>query len=145
MPSFGTQRPGRSPGRKGGFNRPRVEHGRPGIGEAVRRVGLPFSRWHEPGARVPPMRVFVPYKGRFRITGTTRDGAGAPLGNCDVRLFRTNEDVLVAEGVSDGAGAFTLFVDTGNSGHFYLVAYLAGSPDRAGTSLNTLTLEPTPF
>lgn len=144
MPTFGTQRPGRSVGRKGGFNRPRVEHGRP-RGDASDRVGMPFSRWHEPGVRVPPMRVFVPYKGRFRIAGTTRDGVGDPLGNCDVLLFRTNEDVLVAEGVSDGGGAFSLFVDTGNSGNFYLVAYLAGATDRATTSVNTLTLEPVPF
>jgi hypothetical protein len=77
--------------------------------------------------------------GAFRLTGTTRDSSGAPLGNCKVSLF-TKGDVEIAETRSDGAGAFT-FTTNQNSGTYYLVAYLAGSPDVAGTTANTLTID----
>lgn len=74
---------------------------------------------------------------RFGITGITRDQFGSPLGNCVVQLFRTSDDLIVAEVVSDPTGAYVIttpfFPDT-----HYLVAYRAGSPDVAGTTVNTL-------
>jgi hypothetical protein len=77
--------------------------------------------------------------GAFRLTGTTRDSTGATLGNCRVHLFNS-ADVEIAETVSDGAGAFS-FTTAQNSGTYYLVAYLPGSPDVAGTTKNTLTID----
>jgi hypothetical protein len=53
-----------------------------------------------------------------------------------VDLFQTGGGIPTMTMVSDGAGVFTF--DNPGSGPFYIVAYLAGSPDVAGTSLNTL-------
>lgn len=73
------------------------------------------------------------------LTGVTRDSAGAALGACTVHLFLTQGDLEVAEMVSDASGNFSFSVGTGTGTKYYIVAYLPGSPDRAGTSLNTLT------
>ena len=77
------------------------------------------------------------FYGQFSISGVTRDGAGAALGNCLVHLFQTSFDIEVAETVSDGSGAFSFSIGN-NAGFFYIVAYKAGSPDVSGTTLNTL-------
>lgn len=71
------------------------------------------------------------------LSGVTKDSAGGLLGNCTVDLFVTGVDTFVASTVSDGSGNFTLLPTV--SGPFYLVAYLAGAPDVAGTTVNTLT------
>jgi hypothetical protein len=71
------------------------------------------------------------------ITGVTKDSAGTPLGNCVVQLFRTLLDALVEEKTSDASGNFSFYNPA--SGPFYIVAYKAGAPDVAGTTLNTLT------
>ena len=70
------------------------------------------------------------------ITGVSRDSTGAPLGNCDLDLYITHVDVLAAQTTSDASGNFT-FANPG-SGPFYIVAYKTGSPDVAGTTVNTL-------
>jgi hypothetical protein len=75
------------------------------------------------------------------MVGTTVNSAGAPLGNCVVQLFKTSNDAIIVETTSDGGGNFTLYRDGGSyspAEQFYLVCYLAGSPDVAGTSVNTL-------
>lgn len=90
-----------------------------------------------------PSSRSVPYQrtlgsAAWRLSGTTRDSAGSPLGSCTVKVFRTADDVLMATLVSDATtGAWS--VDLMTQGPFYTVDYLAGSPDRAGTSVNTLT------
>lgn len=68
------------------------------------------------------------------LTGVTRDSTGAILAGCRVTLNQGN--VIVAEATSDGSGGFT-FSNPG-SGPFFIVAYKAGSPDVAGTTVNTL-------
>ena len=77
------------------------------------------------------------FKGSFSITGVTRDSTGSALGSCTVDLFQTGGDIFVGSTTSDGSGNFTI-VTPNNAGTFYLVAYKAGSPDVAGTSVNTL-------
>lgn len=80
----------------------------------------------------------------FFISGVTRDSTGAPLGYCTVRLFFTandsvsgrSADVEAAQTTSDANGNFSFTVQPGVS--YYIVAYLAGSPDVAGATLNTL-------
>jgi hypothetical protein len=76
--------------------------------------------------------------GWSRITGITKDGAGAALGGCTVHLLRTADDVEVDQVVSD-AGDGTYSVGAPTDGTHYAVAYLPGSPDVAGTTVNTLT------
>lgn len=71
------------------------------------------------------------------ITGVTRDSNNAVLTGCAVELFRTLTDERILVTVSDGSGNY-VFANPG-SGPFYLVAYKAGAPDVAGTSVNTIT------
>ncbi len=90
------------------------------------------------GGRAPrrPFRSPALARSNPVLTGITRDAAEAPLGGCTVKLFRTVDNVFMAETVSDGSGNFTLTAL--GSGPFYIVAYLAGGTDVAGTSVNTL-------
>ncbi len=74
---------------------------------------------------------------RYGISGVTRDSAAAPLGGCTVKLFRTRTDVEVDEVISDGSGNYS-FPNVTAQDDYYVVAYLPGAPDRAGTTLNTL-------
>lgn len=74
---------------------------------------------------------------QWRLTGVSRDSVGAALGSCQVLVYRTDTRALAAETISDGSGNWTVLVDQPN--RYFLVEYLAGTPDRFGTSLNTLT------
>ncbi len=72
----------------------------------------------------------------FSITGVTKDSAGTALGSCVVELYLTLGDVVVGITTSDASGNYS-FPATG--GPYYIVAYKKGSPDVAGTTVNTLT------
>jgi hypothetical protein len=54
-----------------------------------------------------------------------------------VELFDTARDVMMQRTTSDVNGAYEFSVSPQLT--FYLVAYKAGSPDVAGTTVNTLT------
>lgn len=71
------------------------------------------------------------------LSGITRDATAAPLGLCTVDMFKTLTDEKVATTTSDVSGNFSFNIAP-VSGPFYLVAYLVGSPDVAGTTVNTL-------
>lgn len=74
----------------------------------------------------------------YSITGTTKDSTGAALGACVVELFYTATDLPICKVLSDATtGAFTFLI--GPNSTYYIVAYKAGSPDVAGTTVNTLT------
>lgn len=75
------------------------------------------------------------------IAGVTRAATGVPLGGCTVKLYRTATDELVETGVSDGSGVYS-FATVGPGQNYYVVAYLPGSPDVAGTTVNTLAGSP---
>lgn len=70
------------------------------------------------------------------LKGVSRNSSGAILGSCGVELFLTATDQVVQRTVSDASGNFT-FPNPG-TGPFYIVAYKAGAPDVAGTTVNTL-------
>ena len=70
------------------------------------------------------------------ISGITKDSTGSALGSCMVQLFRTPSDQFVGEMLSDASGNYSF--DNPGSGPFYIVAYKAGAPDVAGTTVNTL-------
>lgn len=75
----------------------------------------------------------------FKITGTTKDSSGVALGNCTVHLFDSVTDVLIERKSSDTNGYFE-FWEAGQPPHaYYVVAYKPGSPDVAGTTVNTLS------
>lgn len=72
------------------------------------------------------------------IKGVTVDGAGVPIAGVTVEAFITATDLRDGPGeVSAGDGTFRAGVYQGTGNH-YLVAYITGSPDKAGTTLNTL-------
>lgn len=73
---------------------------------------------------------------KFSITGTTKDSTGAALASCALELFRTTDDTPQIRSISDGSGAYSFSVGQGQT--YYIVAYKAGSPDVAGTTVNTL-------
>ena len=72
----------------------------------------------------------------FSISGVTKDSAGAAIGTCVVDLFVTGSDQLLYATTSDASGNFRF--NNPGTGPFYLVAYKVGSPDVAGTTVNTL-------
>lgn len=71
------------------------------------------------------------------ISGVTRDSSGVALGACTVDLFRTIDNVFIGQTISDGSGNY-IFDGVQQGFTYYVVAYLAGAPDTAGTTLNTL-------
>lgn len=74
---------------------------------------------------------------RLVFTGVTLNASGAPLGGCTVQLFNTATGAIVDTQVSDSAGNYK--VSDPNGVPCFLVAYLPGSPDVAGTTIDELT------
>lgn len=73
------------------------------------------------------------------ITGVTRDNAGVILGGCVVELYETATDISLFKTTSDAStGAFNFICARFSPATHYIVAYKAGSPDKAGTTVNTL-------
>jgi len=70
------------------------------------------------------------------ISGVTRDSTGAALASCAVIAYRTADNSIAAMTTSDASGNYR--VDASQAITHYVVAYKAGSPDVAGTSLNTI-------
>jgi len=102
-------------------------------------VGLP-TLLDVPFAFPRPIHELMPKPPTyFSIAGVTRDSTGAPLGNCIVDWFDTATDRKLDTVTSDANGLFE-FRNAGQPPNaYYLVAYLAGAPDVAGTTVNTLT------
>lgn len=73
----------------------------------------------------------------FFAAGYTKNSSGTALGGAVVQVFRTSDDLLVSETASDGTGLFTAWSIYSGTNH-YFVAYYPGSPDIAGTTVNTL-------
>lgn len=75
---------------------------------------------------------------QWLISGITKNSAGTPLPGCTVVVYTTVDDMPRGSTVSDASGNYSISVD-GNAQTRYCVAYLAGSPDVAGTTVDTLT------
>ena len=90
------------------------------------------------GLRRHPIFAPTAFRGAYIIAGVTLDSGGAPLAGCMVMLY-TESDVLVAQTVSDGSGAYSFAV--GFNGNYYLVA-TAPTGDAAGATPPTVI--PTP-
>lgn len=73
------------------------------------------------------------------IRGTVVDSSDVAVANAIVQGFRTSDDAYVGQDVSRDDGTYVLATDNAGSVQHYLVAYKPGSPDTAGTTVNTLT------
>jgi hypothetical protein len=73
------------------------------------------------------------------IRGTVVDASDVAVANAIVQGFVTATDAYVGQDVSRNDGTYTLATDTPAGVQHYLVAYKPGSPDVAGTTVNTLT------
>jgi hypothetical protein len=73
------------------------------------------------------------------IRGTCLDQSSAPVANAIVQGFVTSTDAYVGQDVSREDGTYLCPTDTLPGVQHYLVAYKPGSPDIAGTTVNTLT------
>lgn len=93
----------------------------------------------------PHCRIYVPSPFQaspktntvYHLTGVTKSSTGAALGSVTVKLYRTSDDALIATTTSDGSGNYS-FTLSNTTTQYYVVAYKAGSPDVAGTTVNTL-------
>ncbi len=74
----------------------------------------------------------------WSVTGQTLDASSVALEGCKVEAFKTGSDEYLGDTTSGGGGNYAFNFNT-NSFPLYLVAYKAGSPDVAGTTVNTLT------
>lgn len=81
-------------------------------------------------------RLPMPQQPKLTLSGVTRDSTGAALGNVSLEVFRA-DGTLASRTTSDGSGNYV--TDPVGLGTLYQIdAYLPGSPDRAGTTLNNL-------
>lgn len=82
---------------------------------------------------------------RWFISGITKDSVGSPLAGCRVVALLTDKDLvnpdilanpIIAETVSDGSGNYSIQVP--GVGPFMIYATLAGSPNKAGITLDSV-------
>lgn len=72
------------------------------------------------------------------LKGLAVDTSDAPLSGVNLQAFRTSDDTFAGYEVqSRQDGSYDLATNFPGVNH-YIVAYLTGSPDRAGTTVNTL-------
>lgn len=104
--------------------------------------GDPTNDWSEGGESY----AWSPYNAREGnasikfIKGQIKDASGAAVAGAVVQAYLTSTDLtiqnlMVATSMSDGT--YEVGTPYAGSAH-YLIAYLAGSPDTAGTTVNTL-------
>lgn len=72
------------------------------------------------------------------IRGTCYDSVLAIAANATVQAFETSTDTYKGEGISLSDGTYYVGVPSSKATAHYLVAYKVGSPDIAGTTVNTL-------
>ena len=116
-----------------------INSGRKGFGGVVaipRRFAAPCPNFAD--QIVSSALPFRSQRGfsNLSLSGITKDSAGANLGLCRVLIFRTEDNSFVGETTSDAGGNWSISMNKG--GPFFAVSYLAGTPDVAGTTLNTL-------
>jgi len=73
------------------------------------------------------------------IRGTCVDASDVPVASAIVQAFRTSDDEFMGEAQAYIDGTYIVPVASVAGVQHYLVAYKAGSPDIAGTTVNTLT------
>lgn len=105
------------------------------------------AQWIQPPRFGFEERPLKPVR-HYIISGVTRDSASNPLGNCALEVYETVPGIpqlepkgrLVNMSTSDANGNYSIEVHSNPGATFQVDAYLPGSPDRAGTTVNTLSI-----
>ena len=105
-----------------------------GLNVDLPRAGDPEANWR--GQIGSPIFRSTGGRGRLGFTGISRDSSGNVLANATLYLISLPSYDMVAQTVSDDSGNFRF--DILPPGPYQIQAYLAGSPDLAGASVNTL-------
>ena len=79
----------------------------------------------------------MPVTTTYTLSGVTRNSRGAALPACTVEVFDTATLTSLGSAVSDSDANYVVTLSS-NTGACFAVAYLSGSPDVAGTTLNNL-------
>lgn len=87
----------------------------------------------------PPSNIGSGTQSMNFIKGTCLDSVGNPAADATVQGFRTSDDAFVGQSTTRADGSYDLGTQNAASVQHYLVAYKAGSPDIAGTTVDTLT------
>jgi hypothetical protein len=85
----------------------------------------------------PRNRFMSGNQGLKFIMGLVVDSSGNAIGGAVVAGFRTSDNRFVRTTTSDSNGMYELGTEFAGEQH-YLVAYVSGSPDIAGTTVKTL-------
>lgn len=103
-------------------------------------AGVPIGLDYAGGLGYEPFSCDGPGQQSLKfLKGQCVDTTDAALSGVVVQAFRTSDDAFAGYEVqSREDGSFDLATNFPGVNH-YLVAYLSGSPDRGGTTLNTLT------
>lgn len=89
-----------------------------------------FEQWRGDGFGTPSQKF---------ISGRCKDEADDGVSGAVVQGFLTATDTYVGETTADSLGYYEFGTPFPAPAQHYLVAYRAGSPDIAGTTVNTLT------
>lgn len=73
------------------------------------------------------------------LRGTCVDASDVAVANAIVQGYKTSNDSYLGEVQANTDGSYSLGVEASMATTCYLLAYKAGSPDIAGTTVNTLT------
>ena len=76
-------------------------------------------------------------RGDHFIKGQVLDGNGTPQTGVAILGFRTSDNLYVGRTTSDSNGTYMLATPYPGVAHF-VIAYLDGAPDQAGTTVNDL-------
>lgn len=71
------------------------------------------------------------------ILGRVKDSGGNGVSGAIVQGFRTSDDLYIGQTTADANGYYVFSTPYAGVEH-YMVAYVDGSPDRFGTTVNTL-------
>lgn len=75
---------------------------------------------------------------RYLISGLTIDAATNVVGNVTVDVYETVLDIIRGSTISDASGNYAVEIAGDIGLTFYVRCYKVGSPDLAGTTVNTL-------
>lgn len=97
------------------------------------------------GQSLADIDLFEPYscdgegtQSKNFLRGTCKDSGGTAVANAIVHGFVSATDAFLGQVNGNTDGTYCLGVETAKSTQCYMVAYKAGSPDIAGSTVNTL-------